>query len=111
MERSIPEGYKRYAGFIEEVLPETFWARLKRPEDLDVPLYNMEVELLRGDVLEEDKDLIFEGSLFDVNLKKVAEDRVLVDYLKFRRLPPFTEEEIAVARKSAAELAEKLGWG
>ena len=109
MERlSPPEGYESYEGYILEVLPESFWIRVKRLEDSDIPANNIQAEFQNSAVEIEDRDQLSEGSLFDIKLK-FEEDRLIIDQFRFKRLPSFTEEEIAEARLWADELSQKLG--
>ncbi len=107
-DRFIP--LQKWEGVVLEVEPDIFRARLV---DLTCPNPPEEVELPRGEVSDSDVDLLRPGGLFYWTIGYLDDrfgQRQRTSRIRFRRLPPWTADELESARREAELLAECIGW-
>lgn len=102
---------QRWEGTVIECTEETFFARL---HDLSSDGPDEEVELLMGDVPDEDRPLVEPGAVFYWSighLIKPSGERPRISNLRFRRLPVWSASELKAAGERAEDVAEVFGRG
>jgi hypothetical protein len=100
---------QRWEGRVIECGADTFRAILT---DLTDPGPEEEVELLLADVPPEDRPLVGAGAIFYWSIgyrNEASGGKPRMSTLRFRRLPVWTETELAAAREPVGPLAEFFG--
>lgn len=95
-----------WAGVVLSVEDDTFWAHITTPNGIEE-----DAEFFVDDLSPDDRPLLSEGALFYFNLgylTKRSGQRARASYIKFRRIPCWTSDEILDARNSAQSRMQRL---
>lgn len=98
-----------WEGYVHEVSVDTFFVRLV---DKDSGRPEIEAEIYRSVLCADDNDRVHAGDSLDwaIGHWQADPERRQVSYLRLRRMPPLTEEDLAEARRRAEETRRRLGW-
>jgi hypothetical protein len=100
----------QWEGYVEVIRDGYFEARLVDPAGKRKDEY---AEILLDSVTKDDRKLVVPGAVFywSVGIHESERgDRSYKSVIRFRRLPAWTQAEIAAARKRGYEIAQQLGW-
>lgn len=101
---------QKWQGVVIDVSKESFLARLK---DLTNAGPDEEAEIPIEELSPGDMELLRPGAVFYWNigyLDKLSGQRLRHSFLRFRRLPAWTREELEQAEKEAKRIQESIAW-
>jgi len=102
---------QRWEGYVVELKGDTFIARLADLDRSDA--FEEQAEIDIREIREDDRSLLRLGGSFYWTIgyrAAVSGQRERVSIIRFRRLPDFTEEDIARAQAEAEQAIERIGW-
>lgn len=101
---------QRWEGYVDEVLDETFSARLV---DLSGDIPDEQAEFSKTEIANDDLDLLAPGAVFYWSLGYLDTpqgQRLRTSSIRLRRLPAWSNNELNAARQEAEHVARHLGW-
>jgi hypothetical protein len=102
---------QKWRGVVKSVSNETFIANVTDLLFNDVP--EEEVELFCSDVQEDDEELLFVGAVFYWHIGHVfspSGQLTRASFLRFQRLPLFSQESVRMAAQKAKDIQERIKW-
>lgn len=101
---------QKWEGVVTNITEDSFTARLT---DLSETGPDEEAEFSLEEVPESDRKLLSPGAVFYWCIgyfDTISGQRIRGSAIRFRRLPAWTEEELATARRQAEQTRNLLGW-
>jgi hypothetical protein len=100
---------KKYEGFVTSRTEDSFTARLAENQS-DYPVIEAEFDL--EELSESDRELAVEGAalVWTIGYRYDGSTRKRESAIYLRRLPRWTDKEIAQAQRAAEELTNGIGW-
>lgn len=102
---------QKWEGMVIAINGDSFVARLN---NLTENTPEEEIEMNFRDISDDDQNLVHLGAIFYWSIgyeKTAAGQRKRTSVIKFRRLPAWTDKELAAIKKKAADARRAIGWG